>query len=166
MANIKKTKDEDFNVEIGLKKGKKWSDEKLAKIKAFAKNESKKRAPERQLLNDLLSIQYQMEEYLESKENDAKELHTLQMFLKEYLTILDLPLKRFAISIDTTDSNLKKYLSGERTFNADLAMKFGYFFHTPPDLWLRVHLKNQLDKLKQEKKQIKKYEKYDFVNVI
>jgi len=68
-------------------------------------------------------------------------------------------------SIDTTDANLKKYLSGERKFSHDLAFKFSNFFHTTPDLWLKVNIKNELLILKKEKKQATKYKKYDYEKV-
>jgi addiction module HigA family antidote len=70
---------------------------------------------------------------------------------KAYLEALNLTFKRFAIYVDTTDGNLKKYVSGVRKFNTDLALKFGHFFHTSPDLWLNVQIKNELASLKKEK---------------
>lgn len=168
MASVKKEKEkkENFDIEIGLKDGKGWDDEKLAQIKAFIKNESNNRTPERRLKNELLSIKYQMEEYINNTEDNSKAIFTLEMFLNIYLKTLNLTLKKFAQSIDTTDGNLKKYLSGERKFNNDLALKFAYFFHTTPDLWLKVQIKNELASLNEEKSHIKKYKKYDYENII
>jgi addiction module HigA family antidote len=166
MTQIKKNKDNDFKVEIGLNDAREWSDEKLARVKAFIKDESNKRTPERRLKNEILSIRYQMEEYLENNVIDSRHRLTLETFLNSYLKILNLTLRKFATSIDTTDANLKKYISGERKFNIDLAMKFAHFFHTTPDLWLKVQIKNELDKLNQERKQMKKYKKYDYEKVL
>jgi hypothetical protein len=56
MARAKKNIDGDIDIEIGLDENQKWSADKLARIKAFAKNKAKKRSPQRQLLNELLSI--------------------------------------------------------------------------------------------------------------
>ena len=126
----KKSKDNDFDVEIGLKDGKEWSDDKLAKIKAFVKNHSDKRTPERKLKNEMLAIKYQMESYIDNEDVTERNLISLETFLDSYLAVLNLTLKKFANSIDTTDGNLKKYLSGDRKFNIDLALKFSSFFHT------------------------------------
>ncbi len=166
MVNNIKDKDKDFNVEIGLNDNTEWSRNKLAKVKAFIKSEATKRPPERRLKNEILAIRYQMEEYLSEIELDEGRLVTLEAFLNAYLKALKLPLRKFARSIDTTDGNLKKYLSGERKFNIPLAMKFANFFHTSPDLWLKVQVKNDLIQLKQQKDQINKYKKYDYEKVL
>lgn len=158
----KTKKDNDFNVEIGLDDAKQWSDEKLSKIKAFVRNQSNKRNPERKLKNEMLTIKYQMEAYLDDKDIKANGLCTLETFLGYYLETLNLTFKKFATSIDMTDGNLKKYLSGDRKFSIDLAMKFAHFFHTTPDLWLKVQIKNQLIELNTNKVQTKKYRKYNY----
>lgn len=168
MASVKKEKEkkENFDIEIGLNDDKDWDDEKLAQLKAFVKNESENRTPERRLKNEILSIKYQMEEYINNNEDKIKVIYTLEMFLNIYLKTLNLTLKKFAQSIDTTDGNLKKYLSGDRKFNTDLALKFAHFFHTTPDLWLKIQIKNELIRLNEEKTQIKKYEKYNYEKII
>ncbi|TDX00530.1 helix-turn-helix transcriptional regulator [Dinghuibacter silviterrae] len=155
-----------FKVEIGLNEGQQWSDEKFARIKTRIKEKTAEFSPEQKIKIQLLSIQYTMEEYLNEDLSSVKKVHSLETFLKTYLKTLKMPLKTFAIAIDTTDGNLKKYLSGERKFNTDLALKFGHFFHTSPDLWLRVHLKNELIELNKEKKQIRRYKKYDYQKVL
>ena len=40
-------------------------------------------------------------------------------------------------------------------------MKFGNFFHTNPELWLRLYLKNEFIQLNAAKKD-QKYAKYDY----
>lgn len=166
MAIEKKNKAVDFKVEIGLPEGHAWSDSKLADMKALIKKESAKRSPEQRLKNELLAIQYQMEEYIEESDERNKKQYDIDSFLSAYLSTLNLNFKKFALSIDTTDGNLKKYLSGKRKFNTDLAMKFGNFFHTSPDLWLKVQLKNELIALKKEQKQVSRYKKYDYKKVV
>jgi hypothetical protein len=60
----KASKGSNFDIEISLKEGKEWSDDKLAKVKAFVKKHSDKRSPERKIKSELLTIKYQMEEYV------------------------------------------------------------------------------------------------------
>jgi len=166
IRKLKKNEDDNLNVEIGLDTPKEWSDEKLAQVKAFVKEQSDKRTPERKLRNEMLSIQYQMENYLDNENINAKNLYTIEIFLSLYLKLLNLTFKKFAISIDMTDGNLKKYLSGDRKFSTDLAMKFASFFHTSPDLWLNIQIKNELFELSMNKTQTRKYSKYNYEKVV
>lgn len=165
MATIQ-SKDDNQKIEIGLPEGKEWSASHLTDIKSFIKKEAKKRSPEQQLITQLDGIRYKMEEYLENNEISIKDIRSIEIFLNAYLKVLNLSFKKFAISIDTTDGNLKKYLLGERKFNTDLAMKFGCFFHTPPDLWMSICTKNEFLLLQKEKAHVKKYKKYDYKNVV
>jgi hypothetical protein len=55
----KASKGSDFDIEIGLKDGKEWSDDKLAEVKAFVKKHSEKRSLERKIKSELLTIKYQ-----------------------------------------------------------------------------------------------------------
>ncbi|MNR53105.1 hypothetical protein D3C85_1730600 [compost metagenome] len=65
------------------------------------------------------------------------------------------------------DSNLHKYLSGERKLNAQLALKLSTFSHTKPDQWFRVELKNEMIQLKKEESaNIEVYKKYDYRNLL
>lgn len=166
MDTVKKSKGDDFDVKIGLKNDKEWTDDEMAKLKAFVKNRSNKISPDRRLKNEMLSIKYQMENYV--NDESIKKITPLDDFLNDYLKILNITLKKFAQAIDTTDANLKKYISssGERKFNTDLALKFASFFHTTPELWLRVNIKNELLSLSKEKKQATKYRKYDYEKVM
>jgi len=166
MKYSKNKKNEDLDIEIGLKEGQEWSDEKLARIKALVKSESNKRSPQRVLRNEFLTITYQMEEYLDNEEIPQDKLFTIKMFLASFLLIMGLSRRKFATHIDITDGNLLKYLSGERKFNTDLAMKFSSFFHTTPDIWLNVQTKNDLIRLYHEKEKVRKYSKYDYQKVL
>ena len=152
-----------FDVEIGLPQNQKWNKEKLSGIKQFVQKESAKKTLERKLKNEMLAIRYQMEDYIQN--NDPAIQYSLEKFLKDYLQILNIPLKKFALLIDSSDGNLKKYLSGQRKFNIDLAMKFGHFFHTSADLWFQIFIKNELKNLNKEKKEARKYQKYNYEKV-
>lgn len=164
MATVKEKKDIDFKIEIGTKEPRQWSEREIEELKRQAKENAKKRSPEQKLRNELMALQFEMEEYLSNK-TSSKPL-SLEEIVTDYLGILNIPFRKFAIVLDTTDGNLKKYLSGERRFNTDLAMKFGHFFHTSPELWLHLQLKNELSQLQKEKKQVRRYEKYDYRKVV
>ncbi len=58
---MNKKKDIDFDVEIGLDSPIGWTDEKMAKVEAFIKQQSAKQTPERKLRNEILSIKYKNE---------------------------------------------------------------------------------------------------------
>ncbi len=146
--------------------GREWSAAEMADAKAFAKARYANLSPEARLRNEMLSIQYRMEHYINTEKSGLKNPVLLEEFLRDYLKALDITFKKFAQAIDTTDGNLKKYLSGERKFNTDLAFRFASFFHTTPDVWLRINIKNELLELKKEKKQINKYKKYDYEKVL
>lgn len=165
MAIVKERKVADFKIEIGSKEPKKWSEEEIAQLKAQAKANAKDRTGEQKIKNELMALQYEMEEYVTNNVAPVKLL-TLEKVVDEYLDILNIPFRKFAICLETTDGNLKKYLSGERKFNTDLAMKFGYFFHTEPELWLHLQLKNELFQLKNEKRKVKQYAKYDYKKAV
>jgi len=164
MATTKAKKETDFNVEIGLKDGQEWSADKLAHTKKLIKDMGAKRSPERVLKNEFLAIQYKMEEYAEADEKSITKPIPLETFLHEYLTALNISFRKFAMAIDMNDANLKKYIAGDRKFNADIARKFGRFFHCAPVTWMKVYQLNDLIKLRTEKVD-KRYDKYDFTKV-
>jgi plasmid maintenance system antidote protein VapI len=166
MAKKDLNKLSDDNMAIGLEEGKEWTREKLADITAFIKNENAKRTDEQKFATELLALRYKMEDYLENSSLEESQLYTIDRFLDLYLKALRLPFKTFAVSIGTRDSNLKKYLSGDRKFSIDLALKFGYFFHTSPDLWLKVQVKNDMILLGKQAKVLNKYKKYDYKKVL
>jgi plasmid maintenance system antidote protein VapI len=161
MKSNKKLQEKDFKVEIGLDNPEDLLREDTAKIDSFFQSHIARRSPQRVIKNALLAVQYKMEEYLERDDIKANKYISLEDFLSEFLKILNLSFKHFAIKIDTSDANLKKYLKGDRKFNTELAMKFGNFFHTNPELWLRLYLKNEFIQLNAAKKD-RKYAKYDY----
>jgi len=165
MDYTKKNIEEDFDGLIGLPEGSEWSKSDMAAVRASAKAIAKNRTPERKLLNELLTVRYKMEAYLDQADVRPRDMVTLETFFRDYLKALKISQKKFAEHIDTTDGNLKKYLTGERRFNTDLAMKFGHFFHTDPALWLRIQLKNEMLELQKEKTS-SRYKKYDYEKLL
>lgn len=156
----------DFEVEIGSENAVSWSKDKFDAIQKLIKSETEKKSNKERLEVELRSIQYLMEDYVERNEIKDAEKKSVETFVKLFLDALDIKFKKFALSIDTTDGNLKKYVSGERRLNTNLALKFAHFFHTQPDLWLKVQMKNELEELEKEKEKVSRYRKYDYEKLI
>ncbi len=137
-----------------------WNDQKLEKFNAFITDHAEKQTKEQRIKNQLLSIQYKLEDYIES--DDLKEGEVLEIldFVKMYLEALNITKKDLAEYFDMKDSNLHKYLTGQRKLNPELVLKISSFSHTNPEHWYRVQVKNEIVKLKQER--TKDYEKYDY----
>lgn len=137
-----------------------WNSKNVSMVKAHILEASKKQSPEQKLRNQVLAIQYQMQNYLE-QDDMVNEMQLLD-FVKLYLRILKMSQKSFAESLGMKDSNLHKYLTGERKLNPDLVMKLSSFSHTQPEMWYYIQTKNQLFELKKEKKKMHQYKKYDY----
>ncbi len=142
-----------------------WNKQELDNVKNFIKAREAKRTQLQKINTKMLGIKYRLEDYINSEKITARKIISMESFIDMYLKVLNITFKKFAQSIDTTDGNLKKYLSGDRKFTADLAFKFGAFFHTTPDLWMRIYVKNELLNLKKENSWISKYKKYDYEKV-
>ncbi|MEO6285759.1 MAG: hypothetical protein ABIN80_28275 [Dyadobacter sp.] len=141
-----------------------WNDQKKAGLKEFVLSESAKQSEERRLRNELLAIQYRMQDYIES-ENPANMLRLID-FVKMYLHTLNVTQKKLAELFEMKDSNLHKYLVGERKLNADLVLKLSSFSHIDPEYWFRVEVKNELIEINKEKAKAKDYQKYDYRNLL
>lgn len=141
-----------------------WNPEKMKKVNAFILSESEKQTPERVLKNKLLSIQYQMQDYIE-QERVEKEMRILD-FVKLYLSQLEISQKELADCFEMKDSNLYKYLTGERKLNPDIVLKLSAFLHTQPEIWYRIQIKNELDALRKEKQKFEEYRKYDYKKLL
>jgi addiction module HigA family antidote len=139
-----------------------WSDDKMNKLKEFILTESKKQSPERKLRNELLSIKYQMQDYI-AKDKVEREMQILD-FVKLYLKLLKITQRELASAFEMKDTNLYKYLKGDRKLNPDIALKLSSFSHTQPELWYYIQTKNELYELRKEKDNLKKYQKYDYEN--
>lgn len=142
-----------------------WNDKKRAEIKKAILSHSAFQTKEMILTNRLLSIQYKMEDYIQNENDDAEVLKILD-FVKMYLKALNLTKKKLATYFDMRDSNLQKYLSGERKLNAEVVLKLSAFSHTKPEHWYRVQVKNELIELKKEKENVESYKKYDYRNLV
>jgi plasmid maintenance system antidote protein VapI len=147
-----------------VKENKIWSNDKIDKVKEFILSESQKQSSERKLRNEFLSIKYQMQDYIE-KDKIEREMQILD-FVKLYLKLLRITKKKLAHAFEMEDTNLYKYLIGERKLNADIVLKLSSFSHTKPELWYRIQIKNELNELKKEKQNLKEYEKYDYKNFV
>lgn len=137
----------------------------MNKIRDYILTESKKQTPERILRNQLLSIQYQMQDYV-AKEKVESEMMILD-FVRLYLKLLGISQKDLASCFEMKDTNLYKYLIGERKLNADLVLKLSSFSHTRPELWYQIQIKNELDELRKQKEKLNEYKKkYDYKKLL
>lgn len=137
-------------------------DNKKELIKDYIKTESLKQSKERILRNELLSIQYKIENYIESDTIDPEKSLKALDFIKMYLKALDITKKDLARHLDMHDSNLHKYLSGERKLSAQIVLKLSKFTRTEPECWFRIQIKNELLELKKESENVTDYNKYDY----
>ena len=150
-------------ITIGSNVPKQWTLEAVSELHATVAEHAKQRSAAQKIKNEMMAVQFEIENYLN---DNTMQPVTLEDAVGNYLSVLNLSFRKFALCIETTDSNLKKYLSGDRKFNIDLAMKFSSFFHTPAELWLQLQLKNELQKLSKEKRRTKRYQKYDYRKAI
>jgi len=147
-----------------LKESDIWNDDKMNKLREFITTESKKQTPEKKLRNELLSIKYQIQDYIK-KENVKREIRIVD-FVKLYLRLLKFSQKDLASAFEMKDSNLYKYLKGERKLNPDIVLKLSSFSHTKPELWYYIQTKNELFELSKGKEKLKKYEKYSYEKLV
>lgn len=141
-----------------------WNEEKQKGLKDFMLSHSQEQSAECKLHNELLAIQYKLEDYIGSDKIEQK-LRVLD-FIKMYLKVLNVSQKSLARLFEMQESNLHKYLVGERRLNTDIAFKLSAFSRTEPEYWLRVEIKNELLEIEREKKKVKGYEKYDYRNLL
>lgn len=140
-----------------------WNEEKSNSLTDFIISHSQKQSTERKLKNELLAIQYKIEDYLEA-ETTSEKLRVLD-FVKLYLKTLNVTQKRLAHLFEMKDSNLHKYLIGERKLNANIVLKLSSFSHLSPEYWLRIEVKNELLEITKEKERYADYSKYDYRNL-
>lgn len=141
-----------------------WNPDKLDHLRDAILIESEKQSPERKLRNELLAINYRLEDYI-ADERPETELRILD-FVKMYLQALNLTQKDLAAAFGMKDPNLYKYLVGERKLNPDLVLKLSAFSHTKPELWYYLQIKNELLALKKEQGKIDAYAQYDYRTLI
>ncbi|MCF0069425.1 helix-turn-helix domain-containing protein [Dyadobacter sp. CY261] len=100
-------------------------------------------------------------EVIEDKPYDYTSLHD---FVKRYLKVLGVTQKQLAELFEMKDSNLHKYLTGERKLNADIAFKLASFSKTSPEHWFRLEIRNELKKLGSGKGA--EFEKYGYEKLV
>ncbi len=130
-------------------------------FQAILKNKSQKRTENQKRKIDLLTIQYQMEDYLVS---DKSEVKSVGDFLRTILKTLKIQQKQFAEYLGLKPSNLSKLINGERTINYDLALIFGQLFNHNPMLWIEIQAKNEMNRLLHAEK--KKYSVYSLNDLV
>jgi len=141
-----------------------WNKKQQTELKSFVVAQSKKQSTNRLLQNEFLAIQYQLEDYINN--NNFEKQIKVSDFVKMYLKALNISQKKLADLFEMKDSNLHKYLSGERKLNTNLVLKLSSFSRTNPETWLRVEVKNDLINLKKENRNLKEYKKYDYENLL
>lgn len=141
-----------------------WNDDKRTSLKEFITVHSQKQSKEQKLRNELLAIQYRIEDYIES-ESISDRLRVLD-FVKLYLKTFNVTQKKLADLFEMKDSNLHKYLVGERKLNAGIVLKLSSFSNLNPEYWLRVEVKNELIEITKEKERSNDYQKYDYRNLL
>jgi len=141
-----------------------WNNKKINAISDIVKTHSENQSKEKKISFKLLAIQYKLEEYIERDDIKESEVLDILHFVKMYLKALDITKKELANHFGMSDSNLHKYLTGERKLNSDVVLKISSFFHTEPEHWYKLQLKNEMVKLNKEK--TKDYEQYDYKKLL
>ena len=141
-----------------------WNEEKSSALKDFIITHSQKQSKEQKLRNELLAIQYKIQDYIES-ETTSEPLRVLD-FVKLYLKAFNITQKKLADLFEMKDSNLHKYIVGERNLNTSIVLKLSSFSHLHPEYWLRIEVKNELIEITKERERNQNYEKYDYRNLL
>jgi addiction module HigA family antidote len=113
-------------------------------FQAILLKKSGKRTENQKVRINLLTLKYQMEDYITSDKTEEKSAGE---FLKIILKTLQIQQNQFAEYIGLKPSNLSKLINGERTINYDLALIFGRLFNHEAMLWIEIQAKNELNKL-------------------
>jgi addiction module HigA family antidote len=131
-------------------------------FQAILLKKSGKRTENQNVRINLLTLKYQMEDYLTSDKTEEKSAGE---FLKTILKTLQIQQNQFAEYIGLKPSNLSKLINGERTINYDLALIFGRLFNHEAMLWIEIQAKNELNKLlNAERNKYANYSLNDLVN--
>lgn len=130
-------------------------------FQAILLKKSMQRTENQELRINLLTLKYQMEDYLTSDKTEEK---SAGQFLKTILKTLQIQQNQFAEYIGLKPSNLSKLIKGERTINYDLALIFGRLFNHEAMLWIEIQAKNELNKLLHAKRN--KYAVYSLNDLV
>lgn len=127
MNTTKGKKREDFSMAIAPNDGHKLSKEEKDLIKEDAKVRHAKRSPECLVRNEMLSVLYRVEEYLQQENLKAEEIYTIEYFVGEFCKVLGLNKSQFANYLDTDISNLNKYLKANNWNNRHFQLtRYGF----------------------------------------
>jgi antitoxin HigA-1 len=145
-----------------------WNENRLKGLREFIIAESAKQSPEKTLEYKMLGIQYKIEHYIHDLLIDvdgdgSSDYLSIHDFVKMYLKLLNVTQKQLAELFEMKDSNLHKYLTGERKLSTDIAFKLASFTKTTPEHWLRLEIRNELKKLGGAK--AAEFEKYGHQNL-
>ena len=130
-------------------------------FQAILLKKSMQRTENQELRINLLTLKYQMEDYLTSDKTEEKSAGE---FLKVILKTLQIQQNQFAEYIGLKPSNLSKLIKGERTINYDLALIFSRLFNHEAMLWIEIQAKNELNKLLHAKRN--KYAVYSLNDLV
>lgn len=114
-------------------------------LKEMIKERFESQDAESKIENNLLSVRFQMETYL----NDPitpDEIKVPGLFVEKLLAAVSVNKKQLAEYIDYEYTNLISLLKGRRKINSDLAIKLGQIFKIDPVIWLHIENKNELVK--------------------
>ena len=104
-------------------------------FQAIMLNKAKSRSEPKKREIELLSIKFQMQDYLESEETEPK---LPGEFLKEYLKTLGIPQKKFAHYIEINPSNLYTFVLSILTFGASWNIAIRKIPSSPSERPVRV----------------------------
>jgi plasmid maintenance system antidote protein VapI len=130
-----------------------WTGEDFENIDSLLKQHYAQTPSIEKLEHALFAIKLDMQDYLIAEE--IIELKSVGTFVEEAIVackqILNISKKTLAIYWETTSPNLSKYLKGERSLNAELALKIASTLDIPAQLLLDIQIKNQLLELSNKK---------------
>jgi len=102
----------------------------------------------------LLGLKYHMEDYL----NSNSKIKQVGIFVKQFISLIEIKQIEFANYLDIKPSNLSKILNGERRLNIEFALILERLSNIKAELWLGIQSQNEIRKVqKTNSRQIKKY---------
>ncbi len=141
-----------------------WDKNKMEKIDAFIKEHKENQSDQKRIKSALLSVRYQIEDYINSDILSSENHIQILDFVKMYLQVFGITKKELANYFKMKDSNLHKYLTGKRKLNPELVLKLSAFTDTNPEYWYRIQVKNELKSLKNEDRE--EYKKYEYKSLL
>ena len=141
-----------------------FNKDNLNKIREYINEKSKEQSAAEKIELEILAIKFKMEDYI--NESSSKKEMQIFDFVKLYLKTLNIRQKKLATVFEMQDSNLYKYLKGERKLNVDIVFKLSSFSNTQPELWYYIQTRNELNAVLKEKGKLYSYKKYSYKNLV